>query len=528
MKLLLALFLLPFAFFLCAQAQQVVLSDDFEGGLGLWQTYFWNVTDSFSVSPTHSFTDSDTTLYFSNTYVTAQMTVGANLTGYLGATLQFQAKYWIEPNFDFCHVQVSRDGIFWVPIASITGVHPSWQFLSYDIGAFAGLPNVRVRFAMQTDPQTNYDGIYIDDLAILGWPEDTSGPLIIHRGPEGYEGTASHYPVEAEIWDASGISDEALMFRLDGGNFLSAPRDSIVGENYYHTIPPEPAGSLVEYYFTATDASPGLHVSISDTFAYLAGQMLVQDDGRPEDVAIFASGEFAAVGFRPNLAGYITSALFSTYTDLFHPIDSVAVYIWADSLGLPGSVLAGPFVVFPASDPSDPEIWTWVDLRPAMIPAPDTFHVGLKFGLDGVNDMTISVDDTAFFGRSSVNYGSGFQALIPPRDIYIRCMVGDPLSGVESGGNAALPANPDISLYPNPTNGAFRVNLGGGFGGKLAQLILYDLAGRQIKRWPIEPPEASPAVSIQLPDGLAGGIYLLEVGFEGGLRPERLKLIYLP
>ncbi|HEX7343319.1 MAG TPA: hypothetical protein VF398_03585 [bacterium] len=527
MRLLLALFLFLFAFFLCAQAQQVVLSDNFEGGLGLWQTYFWNVTDSFSVSPTHSFTDSDTTLYFSNTYITAEMAVGANLTGYLGATLQFQAKYWIEPNFDFCRVQVSRDGIFWVLITSITGISSNWQFLSYDIGAFAGLPNVRVRFAMQTDPQTNYDGIYIDDLAILGWPEDQSGPLIIHRGPEGYQGVPHDYRAEAEIWDASGISDEYLMYRVDGGDFRSAMLDSIIGENYYHTIPTQPAGSLVEYYFSATDASPGLHTSISDTFAYVAGQMLIQDDGYPEEVLVTASGDLAAVGFRAQNGGYVTSVLLSFYTDMFHPLDSVAVYVWADSAGFPDSVLAGPFIIFPASDPTDPEIWTWLDLRPAMIPAPDTFYVGLEFGLTGGDYMSLSSDDSAVFNHSYLNIGSGFQPY-DDGDLYIRCVVGDIVSGIETGGNNALPARPTISLFPNPTNGAFRLNWNGGQIRSVSELLLYDLAGRQIKRWLIEPPWESSAVSIQLPDGLAGGIYLLEVGFEGGLRPERLKLIYLP
>jgi hypothetical protein len=162
-----------------------------------------------------------------------------------------------------------------------------------------------------------------------------------------------------------------------------------------------------------------------------------------------------------------------------------------------------------------------------MIPAPDTFHVGLEFGLEGLNSMAISVDDTAFFGRSSVNYGSGFEPL-NTGDIYIRCVVGDLSSAVEPGGNAPLPNRPALTVYPNPTNGAFRLNLGGGYSGLVTEARLYDLAGRQIKKWPIQPPGASPTVSIQLPDGLAGGIYLLEVGFEGGLRPERLKIIYLP
>lgn len=524
--------LFAFSFFLArgVAAQEVVLSDNFEGGLGLWQTNTWQLSQRYSVSPAHSFTaDSDTLPYPNNESRVAAMVTGANLTPYLGASLQFWARYEIEPVFDFCRIEASRDGIFWVPLGSLTGFNTTWQLLSCDLGAFAGLPNVRVRFDLISDSQTNYDGIYIDDLSIIGLPEDESGPLIIHRGPSGYQGTPFARQIYAEVWDASGVSQEHLLFRADGAPFAEAPLDSVVGESYYHTIPAQGAGTMVEYYFTATDASPGLYTTVSDTFGYLAGLMLIQDDGVSESIFEALPDHRAAVRFETHNAGYVTSALLRIYTDSVHLLDSIAAYVWADSEGLPGQILGGPFPAYPASTPSDPEAWTWVDLRSAMIQAPDTFHVGLQFAITGsVPNMALDYDVPARYQQSSMDIGAGWIA-VPYGDFYIRCVVGNLTPpGIPPEGGQALPKNPDLAVFPNPTNGMLKLNLGANYHGGHVALVLYDVAGREMKRWRLAPPSGNQAIRLDLPDGLAGGLYFLEVGFEGGLRPERLKVVYLP
>lgn len=435
---------LPTLFLLCflghpVLADDVVLFDDFEGGTGLWQTNFWGLSQTYNVSPTHSFTDSPLGNYPGNSVLLASTIVGANLTGYMGGRLEFWAYYQIEYAFDVCYVEATRDGQFWVPLGSLTGLYPFWQLMTYDLGAFAGYPGVKVRFRFVTDPQTSYDGIYIDDFKVIGTPEDVSGPLIIHQGPFAYQGTPGSKSLYADVWDASGIWEEHCFFRTDGTPFIEAPLDSVVGERYYHTIPRQEAGTLVEYYFEATDASPQFYTSISDTFAYLAGQMLILDDGLSETILEALPGNRAAVRFQAHNAGYVASALIRIYTDSFHPLDSIGVYIWADSLGLPGPILAGPFIVYPASTPEVPEAWTPVDLRPALVVAPDTFHVGLEFATTGsVPVMALSYDTPPVYFRSSMDVGSGFQ-VVDFGDFHIRTVVGD--------------LTPDDLLAPGELNG---------------------------------------------------------------------------
>lgn len=509
-------------------AQNVVLYDDFEDGAGMWQTNSWGLTTDYSFSPTHSFTESPAGLYPEDTVLTATTITGANLLPYLGARLELQTRWEIEQGFDFCWIEASRDGSFWVPLGSLTGENSAWQLKQYDLGAFAGLPNVRIRFRFVSDPLYTYDGTNIDNVTVLGLPTDESGPLIIHRGPEGYRGDPGPFSVSAQIWDVSGLSQEHLYYRLDGGLFQEAPQDSIEGEYYYHTIPAQEAGTLVEYYFQAADATPQMHVSVSDTFAYLAGQMLILDDGVSENVMSALPGTRCAVRFQAQDAGYVTSALVRIYTDPLHPLDSVNVYVWADSSGLPGPVLAGPIEVWPASTPEDPEAWTWVDLRPYALTAPDTFHVGVELGATGLNPSgALSYDAPPRFLRSSENDGPFWQS-VTFGDFHIRCVVGDfTPTGMPNPPQPALPA-PWAAVYPNPTNGAIRLQLQGlSFSGEMS-LAMYDLQGRVVSCWQERITPGQISLSVPLKPGLASGVYLLDVGFGEGSRHVRLKVIHLP
>lgn len=424
MKIILICLFLAFCS-LATFADDIVLTDDFEGGLGLWETNGWGLSEAFSVSPTHSLTESPAGSYPSDTTLMVSTVVGADLSGYLGARLEFWTSYEIEPAFDYCQIEVTRDNVLWIPLDALTGLYPFWQFLTYDLGGFAGQPDVRVRFRFYSDPMTTYDGIYIDDFTIIGTDEDLSGPLILHPAPFAYEGSPDDVTVYADILDASGIADEHMYYRLDGRPFLEAPLISQVGERYYHTIPAQEAGTMVEYYFEATDASPQHFTSVSDTFAYLAGTMLIQDDGLSEAIFEAMPGNKAAVQFSVHNAGYVASALVRIYTDSSIPIDSINVYVWDDASGLPGDVLAGPFEVYPASTAEEPEAWTWIDLRPALLQSPEVFHVGCEFSVTGAaQTMALSYDQPPVFRRSSADLGNGFEA-VTFGDFHIRAVVGD-------------------------------------------------------------------------------------------------------
>ncbi|MEZ5358685.1 MAG: M14 family zinc carboxypeptidase [Candidatus Zixiibacteriota bacterium] len=98
-----------------------------------------------------------------------------------GDTLRFNAKYDIEPDYDFAYVEVSFDGSdFWSIPGNITTDHnvygnnqgygitgksylEEWVEAKFDLSAYEGL-DIYIRFTYQTDVNTEGYGIYIDDI----------------------------------------------------------------------------------------------------------------------------------------------------------------------------------------------------------------------------------------------------------------------------------------------------------------------------------------------------------------------------
>lgn len=84
-----------------------------------------------------------------------------DLTSASSATLEFYDWYKIENGWDYVYLQV-YDGS-WHTIASFTGNQQSWTHKSYDISSYVG-SNIRIRWLLQSDVNTRYDGYYLDDV----------------------------------------------------------------------------------------------------------------------------------------------------------------------------------------------------------------------------------------------------------------------------------------------------------------------------------------------------------------------------
>jgi hypothetical protein len=67
------------------------------------------------------------------------------------------------------------------------------------------------------------------------------------------------YPVRSTITDASGIATDSLYYRFGGsGGYTSLTHDSVVGNDYYYTMPANggPYPDTIYYYLAATDMAP--------------------------------------------------------------------------------------------------------------------------------------------------------------------------------------------------------------------------------------------------------------------------------
>lgn len=59
--------------------------------------------------------------------------------------------------------------------------------------------------------------------------------------------------VNATIVDDGTILEATLFYQLNGGEFTDVPLDHLGGASYHGTIPPQPVGTIVGFYLTATD-----------------------------------------------------------------------------------------------------------------------------------------------------------------------------------------------------------------------------------------------------------------------------------
>lgn len=80
------------------------------------------------------------------------------------AELSFQTWYRTEPDHDYGTVEVSSDGVYWKPIAQITGSSAGWRTESLALPANTNY----IQFRYRTDKQVNGRGWYLHKVEIKG------------------------------------------------------------------------------------------------------------------------------------------------------------------------------------------------------------------------------------------------------------------------------------------------------------------------------------------------------------------------
>lgn len=143
--------------------------DDFEGPIGSWIfTGDWGLTTQFSHSSSHSIEDSPLTPYQPNSDSYAEWATPLYLSDYLHARLNFWEMSLLENQGDWGRFEVSADNGPWFPLLEVTGVNTLWTYHEIPLDAYCGgaSQELRCRFRVATDDQTNLHGWFIDDLSI--------------------------------------------------------------------------------------------------------------------------------------------------------------------------------------------------------------------------------------------------------------------------------------------------------------------------------------------------------------------------
>ena len=146
----------------------------------------WEATTTSFVSAPVSFTDSKSGMYSNNATVTMTSTTPIDLSMVNNPKLTYWLKHDIESNWDYAQVMISTNGgTLFTPLAGryttmssgtfqppnqpvYDGVQAAWVQEEISLLPYSG-QQILLRFKLVTDGTQQKDGIYLDDIGIIGY-----------------------------------------------------------------------------------------------------------------------------------------------------------------------------------------------------------------------------------------------------------------------------------------------------------------------------------------------------------------------
>lgn len=150
----------------------------------------WSLTSQEFYTANSSWTDSPNGDYpaYSNATMTTENPI--DLAGFSNAFLTFYAKWEIEAGWDYAQVSASTDGSSWIPLCGnytvlgndnqdedrplYDGTQSDWIREEINLSDFLG-ESVYLQFKLISDQYVERDGIYIDDIEVIGIPSINVG-----------------------------------------------------------------------------------------------------------------------------------------------------------------------------------------------------------------------------------------------------------------------------------------------------------------------------------------------------------------
>ncbi len=105
------------------------------------------------------------------------------------------------------------------------------------------------------------------NVSLVGDPCDATPPAIVHTPLVDTE-VAGPWTVNADITDDSGIASADLYYQVDGGGYTMIAMTAGVPPAYSADIPAQAAGSVMDYYIVAVDASAEANSTTTETWTF--------------------------------------------------------------------------------------------------------------------------------------------------------------------------------------------------------------------------------------------------------------------
>lgn len=217
-----------------------VFSDTFENSLQ-W-TGSWALTPEQYFSPPSSMTDSPSGNYASGSTKTITMAEEVYLPDELMAMVEFRAKWTLEDDFDYVQLSIStNNGASWTPLNGkftnpgseyqiqgsplYDGKKGDWVRENISLNDFMG-ENIKLRFRLKTDSNTEFDGFYFDDFKILTLLDLTS--IAEHGNEKSFLGNPFPNPADKSFKISYSLPQQSLQ---NTELTITSPSGTIVSRN---------------------------------------------------------------------------------------------------------------------------------------------------------------------------------------------------------------------------------------------------------------------------------------------------------
>jgi len=217
-----------------------VFNDTFENSL-LW-TGSWALTPDQYFSPPSSMTDSPSGNYASGSTKTITMAEEVYLPDELMAIVEFRAKWTLEDDFDYVQLSIStNDGASWTPLNGkftnpgseyqiqgsplYDGKKGDWVRENISLNDYMG-ENIKLRFRLKTDSNTEFDGFYFDDFIIFTLLDLTS--IAEHENEKTFLGNPFPNPADKSFKISYSLPQQSLK---NTELTITSPTGTIVSRN---------------------------------------------------------------------------------------------------------------------------------------------------------------------------------------------------------------------------------------------------------------------------------------------------------
>jgi subtilisin family serine protease len=269
----------------CAPARKTLWADNFDdGSISNWTSggpnNSWGLTGLESFNIPYSLTDSPNGDYSQHTNSWIR-TPELDISGARNSRFEFKIKGRSEPGYDRLFVETSTDGAVWTAIAvkisgvgvlfGVSGTISEWTDAYADLSVYDGFSTLYVRFSLITDWTNNYDGWYIDDVAVTAASDSYDGSE--YRFLSGTSMAAPHVAGAAALIKAlnpdlsAAAVKSTLMATVDIKTGLSTLLASSGRLNAFEAVNAPDSGSLqfeaAAYSISENDSSVTLMVTRS-------------------------------------------------------------------------------------------------------------------------------------------------------------------------------------------------------------------------------------------------------------------------